>query len=65
MHVPHFEVRKEVLVASALVLEVQLALEGVGTDTAVAELARVELVVAPVGVAFVVVHPLSDLFPPC
>jgi hypothetical protein len=58
-------VRKEVLVASALVLVVPLALEGVGTDTVVAELVRVEPVVAPVGVAFVVAHPLLDLFPPC
>jgi len=54
-----------VLVASALVLVVPLALEGVGTDTVVAELVRVEPVVAPVGVAFVVAHPLLDLFPPC
>lgn len=64
-HEPHFVVRKEVLLASALELVVQPVLEGVGTDTAVAELVQVELVVEPEGAAFVAVHPLLDLFPPC
>ena len=57
-HEPRFEVKKEVLLVTALVLVVQLEQEGVDTDTVVAELEQVELVVEPEGVAFVVVHPL-------
>lgn len=64
-HERRFEVRKGVPLASALVLVVQPALEGVGIDTVVAESAQVELVVEPEGAAFVVVHPLLDLFQPC
>jgi len=55
---PHFEVKKEALLASASVLVVQLELEVVGTDIVVAALEQVEQVVEPEGAAFVVVRPL-------